>query len=212
MELLNLPPKLRSHHDISTPQYHTMGLPQDNTTVEDIEQNDIEDSGSSEQEEPIATDVTMANPPMPPKPSIEIGPPMLLGTIETIEFSGRRRLDEFILRSAIDIREGDVLTSAGIRQAIVDIYETGYIENVRVEQHRHLPRQIHQKSSFTLPKNRPFLMSHFLEIKNSMTNPSKQFWTSPSMIYITQQPYRETYKRFETSILKKATIWWKSIL
>ena len=26
--------------------------PQDNTTVEDIEQNDIEDSGSSEQEEP----------------------------------------------------------------------------------------------------------------------------------------------------------------
>ena len=46
----------------------------------------------------------MANPPMPPKPSIEIGPPMLLGTIETIEF-GRRRLDEFILRSAIDIRE-----------------------------------------------------------------------------------------------------------
>ena len=108
--------------------------PQDNTTVEDIEQNDIEDSGSSEQEEPSTTDVTMANPPMPPKPSIEVGPPMLLGTIETIEFSGRRRLDEFILRSAIDIREGDVLTSAGIRQAIVDIYETGYIENVRVEQ------------------------------------------------------------------------------
>ena len=40
--------------------------PQDNTTVEDIEQNDIEDSGSSEQEEPSATDVTMANPPIHP--------------------------------------------------------------------------------------------------------------------------------------------------
>ena len=114
MEPLNLPPKLRSHHDISTFQYHTMGRPQDNTTVEDIGQSDIEDSGSSEQEKSSATDVTMANPPMPPKPSIEIGPPMLLGTIETIEFAGRRRLDASIPRSAIDLREGDVLTSAGI--------------------------------------------------------------------------------------------------
>ena len=28
------------------------------------------------------------------------------------------------------------------------------------------------------------------------------------MIYTTQQPYRETYKRFEISISKRATIWW----
>ena len=74
------------------------------------------------------------------------------------------------------ISERRCLNICGIRQAIVDIYETGYIENVRVEQQkRHLPQQIHQNSSFTLPKNRTFLLSHFLEIKNSMMNPSKKF-------------------------------------
>lgn len=108
--------------------------PQDNTPVEGVEQSDVEESESPRQEESSTSNLTKVNTPMPPKPIIEIGPPMLLGTIDGIEFSGRRRLDEFILRSAIDLMEGDILTSAGIRQAIVDIYETGYIEHVRVEQ------------------------------------------------------------------------------
>ena len=55
------------------------------------------------------------------------------GTVTEIQFEGQDYIDEFVLRSAMRLSEGDEMDSAKIRQSIEAIHATGYFADIRVE-------------------------------------------------------------------------------
>lgn len=55
------------------------------------------------------------------------------GTVSSIVFQGTKRIDPFIVRSALQISVGEKVDSKKIQGSIRAIYRTGYFEDVRVE-------------------------------------------------------------------------------
>jgi outer membrane protein insertion porin family len=60
-------------------------------------------------------------------------PVLAEGKADVIQFVGLKRLEPFVLRSVIQLEEGDELNEALVRQDIYSIYQTGYVDNVVVD-------------------------------------------------------------------------------
>ena len=60
-------------------------------------------------------------------------PVALTGHITSVRFVGLRRVEEAALMAAVGIRSGELVSSGKIRRDLVAIYETGFIDDVRVD-------------------------------------------------------------------------------
>jgi outer membrane protein insertion porin family len=63
-----------------------------------------------------------------------VGPPVAVdGHIVAVRFVGLRRVEEAAMMSAVQMRSGELVSTAKIRRDLVNIYGTGFIEDVRVD-------------------------------------------------------------------------------
>ena len=60
-------------------------------------------------------------------------PVMLRGQISQVRFVGLRRVEEAALMAAVGMRPGELVSSGKIRRDLVNIYDTGFIDDVRVD-------------------------------------------------------------------------------
>jgi outer membrane protein insertion porin family len=56
-----------------------------------------------------------------------------VGQVMDVKVEGTRRLEPFVVLSAVDLSRGDTLTSARVRRDLKSVFGTGFFDDVRVE-------------------------------------------------------------------------------
>ena len=107
-----------------------------------------QDPSAADRSEPAAVpeDGSPLEPPESPEPSepnspikpveaaISQGPPVeVSGHIAQVQFSGLRRVEEAAMMAAIGMRVGELVSAGKIRRDLVNIYDSGFIDDVRVD-------------------------------------------------------------------------------
>ena len=60
-------------------------------------------------------------------------PENLTGRITDVQINGLRRVEEAALMAAVGMRAGELLAAWKIRRDLIAVYETGFVEDVRVD-------------------------------------------------------------------------------